>query len=670
MRILVTTLALLPLLNATAEVSTTTTLEKGAAVTHEARFPALFVKKDSPPAAGLAPGAFTTTWTGKLKIQKRARLIFSFEGTGKATLMVDGKEALSLDGDLTAKKSALLRLNPGDIPLSVTYSSPADGSGEFRLYWEGREFAREAIPPSAFIKIAEKPAIDPVHLIAAHNCVKCHIADDVLGSPYALPELAHDGPDLTNIGERRHEEWLTRWIAQPDKLKPTTTMPALIDHTKAEGAQQAADIAAYLATLKKNEPANAIEIPADLAEKGGEHFHNLGCVACHTLPSVSEIDHDYQRIPLNNVATKYTPGNLEIFLKKPDAHWKSIKMPDFRFTNDEAKEIAAFLTKEATGRHTPDPSEFAPGEATRGAELVKSLNCANCHDGLPGTEKDTSAPTFAELSKLAKWDEKGCLAPSEKSGHAPRLILTQAEKEALAEPAKFLPQLSHDTPAAYAERQFHALRCIACHDRDDASSYLALLHPESNKLVEHVEGQLEKLEQSRPVLTSIGAMLTTPYFTGMLDGKTEPEPRPWLDMRMPAFHQHAELLPTGFAAQHGVDVSAPDDTPVDAEKAKIGEELASMSGYACITCHSAGEIKALAAFEVQGINFDQVHRRLRPDYFHRWMQNPSRVVADSKMPRYTQPDGSGLRGDILEGDSKKQFDAIWEYLKTLDKENN
>lgn len=665
MRYFATTFALLPLL-AAAQLSTNTTLQNGPTVTHESRIPALFVKKASPSAAGLTPGAFTTTWTGKLKIEQRARLIFSFEGQGKASLNVDGKDALSIEGDLNTKKSALLRLNPGEIPVTITYTSPADGSGEFRLYWEGRDFAREVVPPTAFIKIKKRAAVDPIHLIAAHNCIKCHLADDVLGSSHVVPELSHDAPDLTNIGERRQPEWLTRWIAQPDKLKPGTTMPALVDHTTAEGSQQAADIAAYLASLKEKEPAKALEIPADLAEKGGVHFHNLGCVACHTLPEVSEIDHKYDRIPLNNVATKYTPGNLEIFLKKPAAHWKSIKMPDFRFSDDEAKELAAYLSKEATGRHTPDPSEFAPGDVKRGEELVKSLHCANCHQGLPAAEPNP-APAFAALAKLTKWDEKGCLAPSEKRGQAPRLILSPAEKEALAAPSKFLPELSHDTPAAYAERQFHALRCIACHDRDSETSYLALLHPESNKLVEHVEGQQEKLEQTRPLLTSIGAMLNTPYFKGMLDGSIEPRPRPWLDMRMPAFHQHAELLPAGFAAQHGLDIADPDASPTDAEAAKTGAEIISLKGYACVTCHAVGDTKPLAAFEVLGINFDQTHRRLRPAYFHRWLQNPYRVVPDTKMPKYTQPDGAGLRNDILDGDSKKQFDAIWEYFKTLDK---
>ena len=90
-----------------------------------------------------------------------------------------------------------------------------------------------------------------------------------------------------------------------------------------------------------------------------------------------------------------------------------------------------------------------------------------------------------------------------------------------------------------------------------------------------------------------------------------------------------------------------------------------ITGYACVTCHAIGETPALAAFEVQGINFGLAHQRLRPDYFHQWMQSPIRVISDTKMPKYTNDDGSGLRPNLLGGDSAKQFEAIRAYLQTI-----
>ncbi|MDB4323431.1 c-type cytochrome [Akkermansiaceae bacterium] len=648
-------LLLLPSIASAALTASFTQDEKS--ITTEARLPSLSVEAEASPAQGLPPGAFTSTWSGKIVIEKRARLYFSFQGKGDAILKVGGEEALNLKGDLTTEKSKRLRLNPGEHEIEITYASLPDGSGSFRLMWEGSNtFPLEPVPSTVFTK-SDAP-LDPAHLIASHNCTKCHAAD--FGKS-AMPELGHTAPDLTRIGDRASAEWLTRWIAEPDKLKPTTTMPAMVDHTKPEGAQAAADLGAYLATLKSVEPGPAPD--KALAQDGGAHFHNLGCIACHTKPGQNEPDFDQSRIPLNNVATKYRGDSLVKFLKQPNAHHEAIKMPNFRLSDPEANSLAAFLTNESTGRHTPDPSEFAPGDATRGKALAASLNCASCHQGL--TESTSKAPAFSDLKN---WSSKGCLGPDDERGKAPRVLLNQKEKEALIAVAPTVSEkLRFDTPAAYATRQTKALRCDACHANDGVPSMLTGNHADTKSLVAHIEGHSEKLEQSRPPLTHMGAMLQTPYLEKMLLGTAEPRPRPWLDMRMPAFPLHAKSLAHGLAAQHGLAPSTPSKEAPAADKIAIGKDLAGMTGYACVTCHAIGEAPALAAFEVQGINFALAHQRLRPGYFHQWMQNPTRMVADTKMPKYTNDDGSGLRPDILEGDSAKQFEAIRAYLQTVSK---
>ncbi len=621
----------------------TTTTSGETSTTEHSRLPALFVPAGSPPASGLAPGKFTATFTGKLIIPKRYRLYFSFSGKGAATLKINGESVVTM----AEEKSQRLRLNPGEHPLEITYTSLADGSGNFRLHWEERKaFPKEPIPATAFTKIEH--ITSPAHLIAAHHCTKCHAPDDL--GPHALPELSHSGPDLSNIGQRRHQDWLTRWIAEPDKLKPTTTMPAMVDHTKPEGAQAAADIAAYLATLttdKKNAPAPAKAPEIKLAQTGGAHFHNLGCAACHTKPAISEPDFDHHRIPLNNIASKFKePLTLVTFLKNPQTHHPSIKMPNFGLQQKEAEALAAYLIQESTGRHTPDPSEFPPGNAIEGKKQVQALNCSACHTGLaPSTQ---SAPKF---NALKDWSQ-GC--------QGPRLNLTKEEQASLK--PEILPKLKYDTAASYASRQIEALRCHSCHEHDDQASLISAVHTDTKSLIAHIQGHAEKMEQSRPPLTHMGAMLHSSFTTEMLKGKARA--RPWLDMRMPSFPLHAERLALGLAHQHGLPASSP--TKVEGDL-KTGEQLVSMTGYACVTCHGIGEKPPLAAFEVQGINFDLTHHRLRADYFHQWMHNPSRLVPDTKMPKYTNDDGTGLRNDLLEGDSRKQFEAIRAYLGSVAK---
>jgi len=624
----------------------------GKTITQTVALPSLYVAEGESPASGLVPGPFVATYTGSLTIPKRYRVFFSIESKGEVLLKVNGTEVAFTDG-----KSERLRLNPGETAIELTFTSPGNGAGSFLLFWEERrEFPREPIPASAFNSTDKAPPIDAAHLFASQNCLQCHTAD--LGNT-AMPELKYAGPNLTGIGSRANEAWITRWIAQPDLLKPTTVMPAMVDHTKPEGAQGAADIGAYLASLTSDKPATKAP-DISLAQRGGEHFHNLGCIACHSKPEANQPDYENGRIPLNNVATKFKDGSLIVFLKNPQEHHEAIKMPNFRFSDEEASSLAAYLTKTSTGEHTPDPSEFPPGDSLRGKSLVESLNCSACHEGLAPSK--TKAPSLAELKD---WTA-GCLGPDEKRGKSPRLILTDNEKKALT-PA-VLPSLKFDTVEAYTSRQIEALNCTSCHNYNGKSALLSSTHGETKSLLDHITEADERLIQSRPPLTHMGAMLHTGYIEKMLLGTAEPRPRPWLEMRMPAFPLHAKHMAEGLGQHHGLAASKPSSEKPDADQVKLGENLVGMTGYACVTCHAINDKKALAAFEVQGINFGLTYNRLRPDFYHQWMFNPARLVPDTKMPRYTNPDdGTGLRPDILDGDSKKQFEAIWQYFQSVKK---
>lgn len=625
--------------------------------TSTTRLPALYVQKGEPAISALPPGPFSVTWTGQLSLPARSRLYFSFEGSGKAVLKINGEEALIEEGELGTKKSERLRLNAGETPIEITYSSNADGSGHFRLFWEERSFRHEAIPATAFATI-DQPFNGRL-LVAEHKCTSCHLPDQAFGKD-AMPELSDDSPDLTTIGARVTEDWLRQWIAQPHALKPTTTMPVMVDPTTAEGKQQSADLAAYLASLgAKEEKAHAAFSP-ELIKRGGQVFHELGCVACHTLPNNETPDLKSNRVPLNNVAWKFQPGQLEPFLKNPQAHYKSIGMPDFRFSDEEANALTAYLTTASEGKQSKPLELPAKGDVTKGKALAKTLHCATCHTG-PDKDPTPFAPALSTLADKTQ----GCLAEdATQRGKAPRLNLKGAGPALATFLAQknALPSLHRDTLAEFAERRFISQRCYACHNRDDQSSLLSNLHVESKPLVAHIEGHDEKLDQSRPYLTHIGEMLNTDYIEAMLDGTVEKQARPWLEMRMPAFHQHADALAEGLTRSHGIAPNKADPTKRDPELAKTGHMIAGTTGLACILCHGVNDAKPLAAFEVQGINFDQAHDRLRPEYFYRWMHNPLRVTPDTKMPRYTQEDGSSLRPDILEGDAQKQFEALWHYF--------
>ncbi len=658
-------LALAMAVPAQAELLATFAGPDGSSDTRLDRLPAILVNPGEAAAEFLPTGGFSVTWTGTLTLKARSRLNFSFEGEGKAALKIAGEPVLQDEGVLGTAKMETLRLNPGEHPIEITFTSKLDGSGRFRLFWEERGFPRQAVPPMVF-KTDAKPAGETLRrgreLFTAQQCIACH---QPAQPPGVVPELSQRPPLLADIGARVTQEWLTRWIANPTALKHTTTMPAMVNHRTPEGAQQAADIAAFLATLGKPEALPAPD-PA-LAQKGGEQFHILGCIACHTAPGQNEQDFTNRRIPLNNVAAKYQNGALAAFLKNPRAHAPSIKMPDFALADAEAAALAAFLTTTSTGKHTPDPSEFPPGDATRGQGVVKALACAACHTDLPAAPELAKAPSLEALAGK-DWSAAGCLADDQNS-HPQFPQLKKDDRAALAAFAKAgFATLSRHVPAEFAKSQIASHRCTSCHASDGRPALLDSLHPETNKLVAHLAGHAEKVDQTRPQLTYAGEMLHASFIEATLAGKALPRPRPWLEMRMPAFHQDAKLLAAGIAHQHGIvpsDPSARTQLAEAAELAKTGATLVgSQGGFACTLCHAIGSEKATAVFEVEGINLDQSQKRLRYEFFHRWLDDPTRVTPGTKMPKYTT-DGKSPLTQHFDGDARKQFDALWEYLHSL-----
>ena len=616
-------------------------------------------------------GTYKAQWSGYLTLQERKQVEFSFLGKSQASLKINGKTILEEKGTLGTKTSGSIQLDPGAHKLELNYLSNDDGSGHVRLMWKSADSPLQSIPATYFKHQSNNKlskALQFRHgrdLIAQQNCTDCHTSDKNLN----LPELDDQGPDMAGIGSRVSEQWLAEWIASPHSVKPSTTMPAMVDASTEQGKKDAADIAAYLATLTKY--TGMKQQPVTPAEKdiklGGGHFHALGCVACHSLPS-QNYDAKTERIPLNRISQKYSTSTLAAFLLEPEKNHASIKMPNFKLSNEEASQLSAFLYAKSSNK-APATLVKKKGDTTRGQKLVTQLNCASCHEGLPKGEN--KLPSFEAILDKS-WADHGCL-PAEKPNKTPVLNLTKKERQAME---SFRKQYKKDAATAltlssstdFAARQLEQLNCAACHQRDDMSSLLASLHSQSKHLTDGIPKDAHHgVDQSRPSLSYVGEMLHSDYMEKIIDGSIEPRPRPWLEMRMPAFSSRADLLTEGLAGQHGMAPSKVDVSNLDPAKIKIGQELiGSNGGFACVICHADGDKKALAAFEVEGVNFDQVAKRLRSGYYHKWMENPQSITPTTKMPRYTTENKSPFPAH--DHNAEEQFESILEYLKSLEAE--
>jgi hypothetical protein len=289
--------------------------------------------------------------------------------------------------------------------------------------------------------------------------------------------------------------------------------------------------------------------------------------------------------------------------------------------------------------------------------LFGSIGCANCHATSAADQRAAAKIVSAIGPKAA---EKGCLAQdATQRGKAPDFGLEKQERAALLD---FLAtdrmSLARETPAEFSRRQVQSLNCAACHRRDGAQSVLAGVITE--------EGSQGFAPEILPSLTWAGEKLYPAWTQKLLAGEHDHRARHWLKARMPSFGARAKLLAVGLSHEHGFAAEEPPKPAANERLAEIGQRLiGDREGLACSKCHAIGSAAALAPFEAPGINLVDAGRRLRHAYYLRWMMDPPRVDISTKMPKFAIDGKKTGAAAILEGDARRQYDALWHYIQTL-----
>jgi cytochrome c2 len=394
---------LLCLLAATIATTLTAQDQPGIKVTFAAagktdartdRLLALYVPAGQAPTPFLPAGPFTVKWEGDLQSPLRGTFKLGAESSGKFKLSLNGQPLLDGPGIKT------VQLNKGANRIVAEIASADKGDTFVRLSWASKDFPLEPVPPSLLTHPADKDLDaatqrrDGRLLFAQMNCAACH-ADAALlpAKGTGMPELAQNAPLLAELGTKYKTAFLADWIHDPHAVRPHTLMPKVFGGAGAE--QKAADLAAMLA---QGAAPKAETLDLKLAPQGGALFANLGCVACHQRPDAEGKDaHD--RIPLGHVRDKWHADALVEFLKDPAKNYPSTRMPHFRLEDEEAAQLAAYLV--VNSRQIK--RQALAGDAARGAALIVSGGCLNCHAGMPATTQPT-------LASVLKAGDKGCLA--------------------------------------------------------------------------------------------------------------------------------------------------------------------------------------------------------------------------------------------------------------------
>lgn len=312
-----------------------------------------------------------------------------------------------------------------------------------------------------------------------------------------------------------------------------------------------------------------------------------------------------------------------------------------------------YLTEKA--EQTPVKSDDGPLDLAliaKGKELFASVGCANCHQ----MQKETSrlqAPALAPLKADA-----GCLQGMPKKG-VPWYGLSAAQQTALRTLVSENRGDTKPSPQAIVELTMKTFNCYACHERGKIGGVEEAVNPHFTSTFK------EWGDETRipPSLTGAGAKLKSSYFKKILEEGSHD--RPYMNTRMPKFGPAVTHLVELFGSLDPAE-KAPAvvfDEPIakikSAGRTMVGIGTPKAPAYGCVNCHNFGGVKTAG---VQGIDMAIMTERLKKEWFHNYLINPTKYRAGTRMPSSFPEDGIAQIKKVLGGKVDPQIEAIWVYL--------
>ncbi|MGB0598815.1 MAG: family 16 glycoside hydrolase [Rubripirellula sp.] len=301
-----------------------------------------------------------------------------------------------------------------------------------------------------------------------------------------------------------------------------------------------------------------------------------------------------------------------------------------------------------------DPEEFVYDESKveAGRRLFTSLGCVGCHTK---TDQGKRMAATSKPPKLADCDStKGCLAESGQDS-VPNYDLTEIQRLALATVVNRATDRFAPTPDVQANHTMKSLNCYACHRRDgvggvelDRNTFFVSSIPEMGD-----EGRLP------PPLDGVGDKLRADW-TRQVIGRGN-KSRPYMLAHMPQFGDaNGGQLAEVFEQLDKRTEANPESTDEsELRQVAAGRLLVGAKGLGCVSCHTYGKFKSTG---IQALALDTMSKRLREDWFHRYMLDPQAYRPGTRMPTGF-PDGKSTVPHIYGGNPAEQTSAMWAFLE-------
>ncbi len=187
-------------------------------------------------------------------------------------------------------------------------------------------------------------------LIEKSGCYACHEIDK-------YKHWNKPGPDLTKLDTKISKEWAYRWINDPHSFRHNAMMPAYFNQSNNSDPvslkRSSQEIHAMIHYLFENtQPFQQAKLPVKgNAETGEELVKSIGCYACHQIKPEA----DLVKTDIDNLRRRHGPNLIGLgsktskqwlfnWLKDPTRYHPKTSMPDMRLTDQEAADIAEFLS--------------------------------------------------------------------------------------------------------------------------------------------------------------------------------------------------------------------------------------------------------------------------------------------------------------------------------------
>ncbi len=530
------------------------------------------------------------------------------------------------------------------------------------------------------------------------------------------------GPSLENVGSKLNEDWIVRWVSDPQSFRPSTKMPKIfnLSNTSSPEDKDRNDaaikgIAAYL--MKNSGTADLLTLPKEgNAERGEKVIKEIGCTGCHTVAGISANNFGPE---LSGLGSKVKKEWLYTWIKDPKHFSKDTRMPNLRVSDEDAADIVSFLmsqkntdfeakplpeakpavvdemllsSMQGTMRRSEAEAELAKMGPQERLELLgkKSIayqGCFTCH-AIKGFED--AKPIGAELTNEGQKDIHQFDFGFAEIEHTRQGFIAQKLKE----PRIF----DNGKVKAYYEKlrmpQFH----FTDQEIDDLTTFVLSLSEshmplemqkrldskdvriEKGRLLvsklncngchelDGKKGALRELADDKgsapPILDGEGAKVRQEWLYHFLKNPTTI--RPWLKYHMPTFNLSDEDVTalveyfSELAKQEATfrDQELPETST---EKLAVGKVL--FDKFQCTKCHQVNKESAAMGTSFLAPDLTMAKQRLKPHWVKEWLSDPQKLQEGTMMPTFFA-DGQTPVTDVLGGDANQQIEAIRDYLYT------